>query len=219
LEQPTENNPLTRCRITYGRSGSMRYVGNLDMHSVWERTLRRAGLPLAYSNGFNPRPRFQVASSLPMGASSQCELLDAWLVNAPALESICTSLQKAAPPGLIVISVKSVPLSLATLQASLQSSDFIVSLRDPLPPDVLNQRVNELAASDRLLRERRNKPYDLRPLVEKIEVIPGHPQKIFMQLAAREGATGRPDEVLDALGIDPLAGEVERVKLTFQDGS
>jgi radical SAM-linked protein len=219
LEQPAEKQTLTRYRITYGRSGSMRYVGNLDMHTVWERTLRRARLPLAYSNGFNPRPRFHIACSLPMGASSQCELLDAWLVDAPDLKNICASLQKSAPPGLIVISGKSVSLSLPALQIQLLSSEFVVSLRDPLPPEVLIQRVNELAASDSLPREKRNKPYDLRPLVEKIEVIPGHPQKIFMQLAAREGATGRPDEVLDALGIDPLTGEVERMKLTFRDES
>lgn len=195
----------------------MRYVGNLDMHTVWERTLRRAGLPLAYSNGFNPRPRFQVASSLPMGASSRCELLDAWMVNAPALEGIYKSLQEAAPPGLEVVAVNQVPLSLPALQTQLVSSDYIVFLRDPILQEELEQRVNELAARTHLPREKRKKSYDLRPLIEKIEVLPGQPRRIFLQLAAREGATGRPEEVLDALGIDPLTGAMERIKLTFRE--
>jgi hypothetical protein len=65
-----------------------------------------------------------------------------------------------------------------------------------------------------LLRERRGKAYDLRPLIENLEVVSGN--KIFMRLTAREAATGRPEEVLDALGIAIENTRVERVNLIFQ---
>ena len=66
-----------------------------------------------------------------------------------------------------------------------------------------------------LPRERRGKSYDLRPLIEKIELLSEN--KILMKLAAREGATGRPEEVLDVLGIKIEHARVERTNLIFRN--
>jgi hypothetical protein len=68
--------------------------------------------------------------------------------------------------------------------------------------------------SKSILRERRGKPYDLRPLIEEVSLVPEG--KIFMKLAAREGATGRPEEVLDVLGIAFEETRIERTRLIFQ---
>ena len=68
-----------RIRITFSKSGAMQYVGHLDLHRSWERTFRRSGLPLAYSQGFHPQPRLNLACALPRGFTSQCEIFDAWL--------------------------------------------------------------------------------------------------------------------------------------------
>ena len=57
----------------------MRFTGHLDLHRAWERTFRRAGLPLAYSQGFNPHPRLNLASALPLGFTSEGEVIDVWL--------------------------------------------------------------------------------------------------------------------------------------------
>ena len=67
---------MLRVRITYTKSGGLRYTGNLDMHKIWERTMRRARLPLAYSQGFHPQPRINQASPLPLGMVSQVEMVD-----------------------------------------------------------------------------------------------------------------------------------------------
>jgi len=211
----TETITLTRVRITFGKQDSMRYVGNLDMHTVWERTLRRAALPLAYTKGFNPRPRFQIAASLPMGATSRCEIIDAWMEQPPALEEIRARLQRNAPPGLLVVAVEEVPLQSPAMQTRLQAAEFEVTLLDAPPTAELDQRIAELRAAETLPRQWRGKAYDLRPLVETIERLEGEPPRLFLRLSAREGATGRPEEVLSALGIDPLAGRVHRTRLVF----
>ncbi|MGF1504453.1 MAG: TIGR03936 family radical SAM-associated protein [Anaerolineae bacterium] len=67
-----------RYRIRFGKQDDLRYTGNLDIARIWERTLRRAGAPGVYSNGYNPRPKLQIAAALPLGYSSVCEIVDVW---------------------------------------------------------------------------------------------------------------------------------------------
>lgn len=212
---PTQTAALTRVRVTFGKVNSMRYVGNLDMHTVWERTLRRAGLPLVYSKGFNPRPRFQMAASLPLGATSHCEIIDVWLEQPPALEEIQAQLARNAPPGLLVVAVEEVPLQSPAMQTCLLAAEFEVTLQDTPPTEELDCRIRDLRAAESLPRQWRGKAYNLRPLVEQIERLDGEPPRLFLRLTAREGATGRPEEVLSALGLDPLSGRVHRTKLLF----
>ena len=68
-----------RLRITFSKSGTLRYTGHLDLQSIWERTVRRAGLPLAYTQGFHPSPKIQIASALPLGFIGSAEIVDVWL--------------------------------------------------------------------------------------------------------------------------------------------
>jgi len=212
---------LTRIRVTYGKSGGLRYIGNLDMTRVWERTLRRSRLPLAYSQGYNPRPRFQVASSLPLGASSRCELLDVWLLDPPALEQITAQLRVAAPPGLDVLEVHEAPLRQPALQTLTRWSDYLLIIKIPAGEIDLEKHVAQLLATASLPRVWREKNYDLRLLIDQIALLEtgedGYP-RLVVRLAAREGATGRPEEVLAALGIDPLDAAIERIALHYEDG-
>ena len=91
----------------------------------------------------------------------------------------------------------------------------------------LNEKIASIMASESVPRERRGKKYDLRPLIEALTSIPlpegalykddkGQGVRVFMRLTAREGATGRPEEVLDALGIPLEDTRIERTKLIFQ---
>jgi radical SAM-linked protein len=68
-----------RLRITFAKTEAMRFTGHLDLHRTWERCFRRARLPLAYTQGFNPHPRLNLAAALPLGFTSQGEMIDAWL--------------------------------------------------------------------------------------------------------------------------------------------
>ena len=77
----------------------------------------------------------------------------------------------------------------------------------------LEERIEALMGADSLPRERRGKMYDLRPLVERLWIEPGN--AIGMQLVARPGAMGRPDEVLLALGLDPHNARIHRTDLVF----
>jgi hypothetical protein len=99
------------------------------------------------------------------------------------------------------------------------SSTYRVIHLDPVDPAEIQNHLKEMLARSSIIRTRRNKTYDLRPLIEKIEVIPlsSNCIEFQMQLSAREGATGRPDEVLAELGLDPYAARYIRTGLIMKE--
>jgi radical SAM-linked protein len=210
-----------RIRITFAKTEAMRFTSHLDLHRAWERTFRRAGLPLAYTQGFSPHPRLNLASALPLGFTGEAEVLDAWLETDLPILKIIEQLQTALPPGIIIMSVNEVDLRLPALQSILIANEYLITLLEP--GDGLQQKVEELLGSPSIFREWRGKPYDLRPLVLELAIldhVPGGQQQLRARLSAREGATGRPEEVLEALGIQPTAACIHRTHLIFsEDGS
>lgn len=205
-----------RIRLTFSKTEDMRYTGHLDLHRTWERTLRRAGLPLAYSQGFHPQPRISLAAALPLGFTSEGEVADIWLEQDLPAEELEKTLGPALPPGLKIIEIKEVERSAPSLQSQVVASEYEVTLLDANAD--LDHRLEEILGEKSILRERRGKQYDLRPLIESLQRLPddenGRP-RLRMRLSARAGATGRPEELLEALAIPPEAARVHRVRLYF----
>jgi len=88
------------------------------------------------------------------------------------------------------------------------------------PIEDLDLRIHHLLSCKCLPRNRRGKSYDLRALIEEISLYPSksdEPPQLFMRLTAREGATGRPDDVLDALGIPITDVRIKRTRLILKD--
>jgi radical SAM-linked protein len=193
----------TRWRITYTVDGPLRYVSHLEQVRVWERAIRRAGLPLAYSGGFTPHPRLQVALPLPLGFASEAEWLDLWLEQPVEPERIVQALTRTLPEGLAIRSIEEVPPGAPPLPAQVVAAGYAVTVETMVPADEIRRRIEELLAAETLPRERRGRPYDLRPLILDLQLEEARAGEcvLRMLLSAREGATGRPEEVLDALGL------------------
>ena len=222
-----------RIRITFAKQGALRYTGHLDLHKLWERTARRAELPLAYSQGFHPQPKMNIAAALPLGFSSRCEVMDLRLQNDIPLEGLSEKLQNTLPTGIRVLNVERVDDGEPALQTQVASAEYEVTLKEPMDRSELERRIESVTKSESLPRERRGKSYDLRPLIEELQVMESGSElpdqertltgtrapglhTIFMRLMAQEGATGRPEEVLDALGIPFEETRIERTKLIFK---
>ena len=202
-----------RIRITFQKLGALRYTGHLDLHKLWERAARRAELPLAYSQGFHPQPKMNIAAALPLGFSSRCEVLDMRLEHDIQLDGLVEELQGTLPTGIQVTSVESVDERAPTLQTQVVSAEYEVSLAEAGFGSEVKRKIESVLESESIVRTRREKEYDLRPLIEALDLMDG---KILMKLAAREGATGRPEEVLDMLGIAFEDTRIERTRLIFQ---
>ena len=198
----------------------MQYTGHLDLHKTWERTLRRARLPLAYSEGFNPHPKIQLAAALPLGFTSSCEIVDLWLQTPQPLGPARAAVENAVPPGIIIGEVAEIPASSPAIQTQVTAAEYRVTLPRPLDVADLQAKVAALLAASSLRRVRREKEYDLRPLIEALtlESPAADPAALVMRLAAREGATGRPEEVVDALGWPPTSAAYHRQQIFLAEG-
>lgn len=208
-----------RVRITFSKQGPLRFIGHLDLHRMWERAMRRAELPLSYSQGFHPQPKISLAAALPLGFSSRGEVLDVRFNEDLSTEDITSRLQGSLPPDIKILRVETVDERAPALQTQVLSAAYNVHLTEPVDGSDLNRRVEQLMMSESILRERRGKSYDLRPLIEMLSMITEANGTVWMKmtLSARDGATGRPEEVLSALGIEPETARVERIRLIFQE--
>ncbi len=206
-----------RVRITFSKQGALRYTGHLDLHKLWERAARRAELPLSYSQGYHPQPKISLAAALPLGFSSRGEVLDIRLNEEIPTEEISARLKDKLPADIQIINIETVDERAPALQTQILSATYEVHLTEPVVGSELTRKAETLMKAESLPRERRGKSYDLRPLIEMLSVVTSADGKVWlrMTLAAREGATGRPEEVLTELGIEPETARVERTRLIF----
>ncbi|MBL7064081.1 MAG: DUF2344 domain-containing protein [Anaerolineae bacterium] len=200
-----------RLRVTFSKGGPMTYTSHLDLARAWERSLRRAGVPLAYSGGFNPRPKLQLATALPLGHTGEAELLDVRLEKPMLVEDCVRTLAPVLPDGLTISQIHQVGLKEPPLQTQVVAAEYRVTVEwspEPVegwdgPAIQVEARFEQVLAATELVQERRGRRYDLRPLIERLwlEQADGGEVVLGMQLAAREGATARPEAVLDVLGM------------------
>jgi len=203
-----------RIRIVFSKLDQMRFTGHLDLLKTWERTFRRAGIPVTYSQGYNPRPRINIGATLPLGFTGESELMDVWLDIWCLPAGVLESLEPALPPGIMVKSIQEVEPDSPSLQRLISASDFIVTL--PVFVNELQSRLTDLLREKEIWRERRGKSYNLRPLILDLSEIRSNDnstQQLKMRLLTRESATGRPDEVLSSLSIEPHRTRIHRLRL------
>jgi len=200
-----------RVRLTFTKQGALRYTGHLDLHKILERSIRRARLPLAYSQGYHPQPKLNLAAALPLGFSSRAEVMDIWLND--EVEDIAATLQSNVPPGLTILDANLVDDREPSLQSQVIAAEYEVEITEAGSASGLTEKIASVLGSESIPRVRRKKEYDLRPLIEEL-TLTGENQ-LFMRLTAREGATGRPEEVLDVIGIPLEDTRIERTRLLF----
>jgi radical SAM-linked protein len=207
---------MQRIRITYCKGDSLIYSGSLDIHKVWERTFRRAGISLAYSHGFHPQPKIHQALPLPLGFYGNSELLDFWSEGEVSVPVILQKLNPALQPGLTILKCVEVPLSDPPLQTLVKSATFEVILPKSYSLEEIEKSITRIKSNESQIRERRGKTYDLRPLILFIGISKNDPLSILMNLKPVPGETGRPEEVLDALGIPFELTDITRTQTNFE---
>ena len=90
----SQSDAVQRLHIRFAAEGPLKYVSHLDLMRVWERVCKRAGLPLATSHGFSPRPKIALAAPLAVGATSEAELLDLLLTARVDIGETMTDLSR-----------------------------------------------------------------------------------------------------------------------------
>jgi radical SAM-linked protein len=199
--------------------GDLRFASHHDVMRAVERTVRRAKLPIRYSQGFNPRPVLSLPCPRPVGVASRDDLLVMTLDDQAGGLSEgewIEDLRRSAPEGLTLSSPRRVESKRTPAPERIR---YELSLTESQKPCV-RQRVSELADRDswpveRVSHGRRGRKrtsskcrtLDLRPLVERIEVVG---DALVMVLVPLQQRWAKPGEVLELVGLD---GRVDLARL------
>jgi radical SAM-linked protein len=213
--------PHHRLRLVFAKKKQIKYIGHLDLVLAWERALRRAQIPLAYSKGFNPRPKIQVVSSLPLGTTGSAEIMDIVVTQPVEPTEALERIRSALPAGIELHSIEPIPLKAPTLQHLLRQAEYRVLVETELAVDELSRRIEALLAAEQIIQTRQRKKQaeaiDLRPWLHELRLeSPGPGEAVLhMRLAAGQYGNLRPEELLKALGLGDNWSEVERTRLIF----
>ena len=169
-----------RIRFRFSKLGKIRFTSQRDVARMWERALRRAEMPLAYTEGFSPRPQLSFGLALPTGAESLAEYVDVALdperaealgIDAVTLPGTLTAL---LPDGIDIEEAVVVGRPVESLQEMVTSCSWTMRLVGPTR-DQLAASVDALVAADSVVitRERKGREEldDLRPSVLALDVI------------------------------------------------
>lgn len=126
-----------RIIANFRKGEELRFISHLDIQRLVQRAMRRANLPLSYSQGFNPHPILSFASALSVGYTSDAEWMDVRLSEDVAPEEFTARLNTALPEGLRIIKAKAAEESLPSLTALIQRSRYEATVIFDLPMDAL----------------------------------------------------------------------------------
>ena len=233
-----ESPARSHVRVRYSKAGRLVALSHLEtMHSLL-RSIRRAGLPVAFSQGFHPKPKVSFGPALPVGVESCCEYLDLELegVHDPAVISAC--LDGALPPGLRVEEAWALEAAAPSISASLRAVHYVAEFPGNWANDALTARVDAFRASAQAIvrrvappkgRERNRaekiaqgkaREIDLKDIVTHLAVDGGG--RVAFSLKADPSGSAKPAEVLGAIfgdGTPPRGVKVLKEGVSFERGS
>jgi radical SAM-linked protein len=208
---------VQKLRVRYAKRGRLRFTSHRDVARAFERALRRAGVPMAYSQGFSPHPKVSWIGAAPTGVASEAEYVEVQVVQEVGAESLARELDAALPPGLDVLEV--VTAGAGSLADRIDGSHWLVELPG-VAPAVLRSAVDALLAAESVEVTRRMKDgtrqIDVRPAVIRADVLDpaDAPGLVGIDMPPPTGGYGilavvvrqttpavRPDDVLSALRV------------------
>ncbi len=212
---------MQRLRITFSHGEEVKYISHLDLMRFWERALRRAGIPLAYSQGFSPHPKISLAAPLPIGVTSECELMDILLRKRVSPYFLIKAASQQLPSGIGILGVEQVALTSPSLQSQVRQAECWVEVETDRGVKEVETALKSFLATEHLpwqhQRDTTVRRYDLRPLVVRLWLI-GWQQGLCtlgMQLRTDSTGTGRPEQVVAALGFPSHPRSIHRTKLVL----
>lgn len=195
--------PRQRLSILFRKADGARFLSHLDLLATLEYGMRRARLPLALSEGFNPRPRMSLAAPLPVGYVGEREILEISLKEPRDPAEVQHALQAALPAGITVLEVTAIEPERKGAASRLRGAVYRIDF--PHPAGGLAGNVKTLLARETIevdeTRGEGTRTRDLRPLIDAIEVI--DPSSIRLSLRLTDAGSARPEQIVELLGIDP----------------
>lgn len=203
-------------RSRFYKKGDMVFISHLDLIRVFERAIRRADIPVAYTQGFNPHPIMAFATALGIGVASEGEYIDIQLSDDMNSELFMNKLNSVLPEGLKIIKSKAITNKVKSLMSIICSSTYLVKLKTKklLNETDIKQHIKNLLDREIILelkqrkqrRGRRNKKpefreINIRPFIKSIELFSLNEHEVLLKMHLAAGSQGnlKPEVVVDKL--------------------
>ena len=213
---------MQRLRIRFCRGEEIKFISHLDIMRLWQRALSRAGISVAYSEGFNPRPRISLAAPLPVGITSEAELMDILIDKWVSPHSFTTAASQQLPSGIEILQVYPTAPTMPSLQSQVRYAEYRVELETEKEQKDIESSLTSLLALKSLpwqhQRDTGPRKYDLRTLIDDLWLIDwrrGH-CTIGMRLRCDSNGSGRPEQVAAALSFAYYPQSLHRTKLILK---
>jgi radical SAM-linked protein len=200
---------VQKMRIRYAKRGPLRFTSHRDFARAFERAIRRAGVPIAFSQGFTPHPKISYASAAPTGVASEAEYVEIGLSTVSDPAAVRVSLDSALSPGLDVLQVV-IATEGSSLADLIDASRWTIELPG-VPEDQLEAAVKAFLAADEIMVERMTKQgrrrFDARAAVvvmttgEVPDAAPGLGYARMDLVVRQVTPSVRPDDVLAGLRV------------------
>ena len=198
----------------FEKSERVRHIGHLDIQRAVQRGLRRSGLPVAYSNGFNPHIQVTFASALSTGACGKREIMDVKMEEPVSEEVFLRKMNAAMPQDMQLSSARAVDDRHPALMASLKAGIYEMVIRDPRQADRLFPAIGPMMAQETIPVARKTKSgikeVDMKPLIYALR---GEGQKLYATLMLTERESCKPNMILEGLKRAAGMPEEEEVRM------
>jgi radical SAM-linked protein len=210
---------MQRLRIKFSRGPEIKFISHLDIVRLWQRCFNRAGIEIAYSTGFTPHPKISLAAPLPLGVTSDSELMDIFCVKGVAPHFFVSAVNRQLPPGMTVDKVYPIAFDLPSLQSQISLAEYKVEVNTEKGPQDIQAALAALLALEHLpwqhQRDTGMKQYDLRELIDDLWMIEWQPPvgRVGMRLHCDSNGSGRPEQVTAALGFSERPLSIHRSQI------
>jgi radical SAM-linked protein len=213
---------MHRLRVRFTRGGEVKFISHLDLIRLWQRASQRARIPIAYSEGFSPHPRISLAAPLPIGVTSEAELMDIHLTKWVSPHFFTNALSQQLPTGIEVLQAYPIAPNQPSLQSQVRFAEYRVTVRIDEGKPEIEAAISGLLSAEHLpwqhWRDTGPRDYDLRALISNLWLIDYQPPygTIGMRLRCDSGGSGRPEQVSLALGLTNRPESIHRAKLILK---
>lgn len=213
-----------RLRVRFGKLGRLRHLSHLEVMRALERSIRRADLPYAVTQGFSPHMKAAFGPALPVGTAGLHEYYDLWLRELVPTPEALARLAAATPPGMAPGAVRYVPEKAPSLSAALTIARYEVGVGPAVGPEMLVRAVEDVLADSELTVKAKGKTkvFDLASVLPEEPRVESSGSGSTVVLTTRMGATGslRPEALvgraLECAGLPHAITTVTRTDLLME---
>ncbi|MFT3983782.1 MAG: TIGR03936 family radical SAM-associated protein [Lachnospiraceae bacterium] len=215
-----------KIRIKFSKRGAVKFIGHLDVMRYFQKLMRRADIPIAYSGGMSPHQVMSFALPLGIGLESDAEYMDIEITEPVLSAEAIEAMNKVAAEGIMVLSFRKLPETAGNAMASVAAADYLISFREKFrPPFSLKEAFADLMGQEEIIINKKTKrseqEIDLKPSIYRHEETE---DTVMLRLSCGSVTNIKPELVMEALyrqqdtQLDEFGLLIRRLELyTIQD--